>query len=181
MSADDQPGEFRLVNLQGTEGTVILQETTPIVSPRGEPLSFEEISRGRSVTVDGYRPDPSTPTQLKGTLVIVETDLPSEETRISGTVQSVHRTSFDMLALGDEPPCPTVASMEIRVNVGAETDIYLVSFPAAPDDPPISRRIGLGELSPEQRVDVYGTCSSDGAVDAEDVIAYRGTLPDNSP
>ena len=80
----------------------------------------------------------------------------------------------------DEPPPCNEGVYDIRVNVGAKTDIFLVTFPTDPDEPPTSRRIGLSELTSGQRVDVYGKCLQDGAVAAEDVIAFEGTPPDGS-
>ena len=162
VNADDQ-FDFGFGAGQGfapdTLVTTQLFESSRIVTRRGEDLDRTVIEDGTEMSIDGVlRVSNQDADLLRAALLIVEFDDEAEDL-LRGVIADVDPAAGTLLL--------TVDGLERCVDADM-ADIFVVE---ADEDQFLSERVGLEDLVPGQRADVYGQERFESCFEAETILA----------
>jgi hypothetical protein len=146
------------VQLQQSDPEQVINGTK-ILTNEGDELTFEVLTPGTGVMVDGVLVE-GDPTFLRSALVIVG-DLAEDTQRLSGTVtRATEDSSF--LVVTEEPACGLT---DVVVATDSDTKRFTVTVTETTATSSEGASIEPGDV-----VDVYGSCQGDGSFAAGSII-----------
>lgn len=141
-----------------TDTQAQLQNGTKIFSKTGQPLDYTAITLDRTASVDGVF-STTDPIVLKSALVVVDTGA-QNLSLVSGTVTLVD--------IGAGTVTITTSTGDLVVSLLPDAHVFQLQSTSSGA---FSTEIGLGDLQPGQRVDVYGTPGVTGYFNASTILA----------
>lgn len=147
--------------IEGTELTVVLQNTTQLVDRMGNRVQASSIANTVPVSVDGIlQMSGSTATQLTATLIVVDT-LENSSSKLSGVISMVPDQSCGLMVQTSEG--------DRSVRTTADTTVLLVDDD---NDAQQSQAIEISDLAVTNVVDVYGSSDSQGCFNATSIVVF---------